>query len=90
MDMRSEIKKLTHLGKTPYLFLSLYLNTKWDDEQQREHIRLFTKNQLRKVYDQFKGREDCRDFLVKDQQQIEKYVEALKEDPLRAVWPHWA
>ena len=35
MNMRSEIKKLAHLGETPYPFLSLYLNTKWDDEQQR-------------------------------------------------------
>jgi peptide chain release factor subunit 1 len=77
MDMRSEIKKLAHLEETPYPFLSLYLNTKWDDEQQRERIRLFTKNQLRKAFDQFKDREDCRDILVKDQQQIERYVEGL-------------
>lgn len=77
MDMRSEIKKLAQLGETPYPFLSLYLNTKWDNEQQRERIRLFAKNQMRKVYDQFKNRENDRDFLVKDQQQIEKYVEGL-------------
>jgi len=77
MDMRSEIKKLAQRGETPYPFLSLYLNTKWDDEQQRERIRLFTKNQMKKVYDQFKNREDCRDFLIKDQKQIEKYVEGL-------------
>jgi peptide chain release factor subunit 1 len=77
MDMRIEIKKLAHLGETPYPFLSLYLNTKWDDEQQRERIRLFTKNQLRKAYDQFKDREDYRDILVKDQQQVERYVEGL-------------
>jgi len=77
MDMRSEIKKLAHLEETPYPFLSLYLNTKWDDEQQRERIRLFTKNQLRKAYDQFKDREGCRDILMKDQQQIERYVEGL-------------
>ena len=55
MDMRSEIKKLARMEEGPYPFLSLYLNTKWNDEQQRERIRLFTKNQLKKGYDQLKG-----------------------------------
>lgn len=77
MDMMSEIKKLAHLKETPYPFFSFYLNTKWDDERQRERIRLFTKNHLKKAYDQFRDREDCREFLMEDQQQIEKYVEGL-------------
>jgi len=77
MDMRNEIKKLARMEETPYPFLSLYLNTKWDDEQQRERIRLFTKNQLRRALDQFKDREDWRNLFVKDQQQIERYVEGL-------------
>ncbi len=38
MDMRSEIKKLARIEDGQYPFLSLYLNTKWDDEQQRERI----------------------------------------------------
>lgn len=77
MDMRNEIRKLARLEETPYPFLSLYLNTKWDDEQQRERIRLFTKNQFKKASDQFKDREDWRNALLKDQQQIERYVERL-------------
>jgi hypothetical protein len=52
MDMRDEIRKLARLDENPSPFLSLYLNTKWDDEQQRERIRLFTKNQLKKGHDQ--------------------------------------
>ena len=60
MDMRSEIKKLARMEEGPYPFLSLYLNTKWDDEQQRQRIRLFTKNQLKKGYDQFKEQDDWR------------------------------
>ena len=52
MEMRSEIRKLARVEEGPCPFLSLYLNTKWDDEQQRERIRLFTKNQLKKSYDQ--------------------------------------
>jgi len=77
MEMRSEIKKLARIEEGPYPFLSLYLNTKWDDEQQRERIRLFTKNQLKKGYDQLKEREDWRKFFIEDQQQIEKHVEGL-------------
>jgi peptide chain release factor subunit 1 len=77
MDMKNEIKKLARLEETPYPFLSLYLNTKWDDEQQRERIRLFTKNQLKRVFDQYKDQEIWRNALTKDQQQIEKYVEGL-------------
>jgi peptide chain release factor subunit 1 len=79
MDMRNEIKKLARIGEGPYPFLSLYLNTKWDDEQQRERIRLFTKNQLKKGYDQLKGEnhEEWRKAFMADQHQIEKYVEGL-------------
>ncbi len=77
MDMRSEIKKLARMEEGPYPFLSLYLNTRWDDEQQRERIRLFTKNQLKRIYDQLKDREDWRRAFVADQQQIERFVEGL-------------
>jgi peptide chain release factor subunit 1 len=77
LDIRSEIKKLARTEEGPYPFLSLYLNTKWDDEQQRERIRLFTKNQLKKGYDQLKDREDSRKVFIEDQQQIERYVEGL-------------
>jgi len=77
MDMRTEIKKLARIEEGPYPFCSLYLNTKWDDEQQRQRIRLFTKNQLKKGYDQLKGQEDRRKIFVEDQKLIERYVEGL-------------
>jgi len=77
MDMRNEIRKLARIEEGAYPFLSLYLNTKWDDEQQRERIRLFTKNQLKKAYDQLKDGEAWRKAFPQDQQQIEKYVDGL-------------
>jgi peptide chain release factor subunit 1 len=77
MDMRSEIRKLARMEESPYPFLSLYLDTKWGDEQQRERIRLFTKNQLKRGYDQIKEREDWRSTFVEDQKLIERYVEGL-------------
>ena len=77
MEMRSEIRKLARAEEGPYPFLSLYLNTKWDDEQQRERIRLFTKNQLKKSYDQIKQQENWRKAFLEDQKLIERYVEGL-------------
>ena len=77
MDMRSEIRKLARVEEGDYPFSSLYLNTKWDDEQQRERIRLFTKNRLKKAYDRLKDREEWRKVFSQDQQQIEKYVDGL-------------
>lgn len=77
MDMINEIKKLAHMEESTYPFLSLYLNTRWDDEQQRERIRLFTKNQLKRTLDQLKDREDWRKAFIQDYQQIERYVEGL-------------
>jgi peptide chain release factor subunit 1 len=77
MNMRNEIKKLAHMEEGGYPFLSLYLNTKWVDEQQRERIRLFTKNQLKKGYDDLKGHEERQKHFAEDQRLIEKYVEGL-------------
>lgn len=77
MDIKSEINRLARIEESPYPFVSLYLNTKQDDEQQRERIRLFTKNQLKRIHDQLKDREDWRKTFAEDQKQIEKYVEGL-------------
>jgi peptide chain release factor subunit 1 len=77
MDMKSEIKKLARIEEGPYPFVSLYLDTKWDDEQQRERIRLFIKNQLKKIHDQLKDREVWQKPFSEDQKQIEKYGEGL-------------
>lgn len=77
MEMKSEIKKLARIGEGLYPFCSLYLNTKWDNEQQRERIRLFTKNELKKGYDQLKDQEEWRKAFNEDQKQIDKYVEGL-------------
>ena len=58
MDMKSEIRKLARMEDSSSPFCSLYLNTKWDDEQQRERIRLFTKNRLKNALEELKDRED--------------------------------
>lgn len=77
MDMGNEIKRLARIegGSSP--FCSLYLNTKWDDEHQRERIRLFTKNELKKAYEKVKDQEEWRRAFLEDQHRIEEYVEGL-------------
>ena len=77
MDMKSEIKRLARLEESSHPFCSLYLDTKWDDEQQRERIRLFTKNQFKKALDGFKDQDAWKKSFAEDQQQIERFVEKL-------------
>ncbi|MGQ9647873.1 MAG: baeRF10 domain-containing protein [Thermodesulfobacteriota bacterium] len=77
MEARSEIRRLARIEESPFPFVSLYIDTKWDDEQQRERTRLFTKNQLKRAYDQIKHREDWRNNFLEDQKLIERYVEGL-------------
>lgn len=77
MEMRNEIRKLARIEEGPYPFFSLYLNTRWDSEQQRERIRLFVKNQLKKVIDRIREKEDWQKAYPEDQEQIERFVEGL-------------
>jgi peptide chain release factor subunit 1 len=77
MDMKTEIKRLARLEDSAYPFCSLYLNTKWDDEQQRERIRLFTKNQLKKALDELHDHDGLKKAFLEDQEQIERFVEKL-------------
>lgn len=77
MDMKNEIRKLARMEDGGSPFCSLYLDTKWDDEHQRERIRLFTKNRLKIALEGLKDREEWKKDFVADQQQIERYVEGL-------------
>lgn len=77
MEMRSEIKKLARMEPGPYPFFSLYLNTRWDSEQQRERIRLFVKNQLKKGVEEAKQKESWEKRFSEDQQRIDRFVEGL-------------
>ena len=48
-NIKKEIRKLAKIPETDYPFLSLYLNTKWEDEKQRGRVRLFVKNELKEA-----------------------------------------
>lgn len=77
MEMRNQIRKLARIEESTAPFFSLYLNTRWDSEQQRKRIRLFTKNQLKKGFDLTKERVDWQKIYPEDQKQIERFVEGL-------------
>lgn len=77
MEMKDEIKKLARFEEKHYPFFSIYLNTKWGDEQQRERIRLFIKNQMKKAYEQLRSNEGLERLFGEDQKQIERYIEGL-------------
>jgi len=77
MDMKKEIRKLAKIPETGYPFLSLYLNTKWEDEKQRGRVRLFVKNELKEAQKLMKEEEKFRKSLQSDSEKIQRYIEGL-------------
>ena len=63
MDPKKEIRALAKIPETNYPFISLYLNTKWEDEKQRERVRLFVKNELKKAKKMVKDDEEIRKLM---------------------------
>ncbi len=77
MDIKREIKKLAKIPETDYPFLSLYLNTKWEDEKQRGRVRLFVKNELKEAQKLVRGEERIRKSLQRDSEEIQRYVDGV-------------
>ncbi len=77
MDIKREIRKLAKIPETDYPFISLYLNTKWEDEKQRKRVRLFVKNELKQAQKLVKEEERIRKSLQKDSEEIQRYVDGV-------------
>jgi peptide chain release factor subunit 1 len=77
MDIRKEIRKLAKIPETDYPFLSIYLNTKWEDEKQRGRVRLFVKNELKEAQKSIKEEEKIRKSLQNDSEKVQRYIEGL-------------
>ena len=77
MDSKKEIKKLAKIPETDYPFISLYLNTKWEDEKQRERVRLFVKNELKEAQKLVKEEEKIRKSLQRDSEEIQRYIDGV-------------
>jgi peptide chain release factor subunit 1 len=77
MDIKKEIRKLAKIPETDYPCISLYLNTKWEDEKQRKRVRLFVKNKLKEAQKLVKEEERIRRSLQRDSEDIQRYVDGV-------------
>jgi peptide subunit release factor 1 (eRF1) len=74
MDVLKEVRALANWPESGHLVLSLYLDTKWVDEQQREKVRIFVKDRLKELQKDLKRRWEA----VKDDVEfIRDYVDGL-------------
>jgi peptide subunit release factor 1 (eRF1) len=48
-DLTLRLRELARISAAPGPLVSVYLNTRWADEHQRERVRVFLKNELRKA-----------------------------------------
>jgi peptide subunit release factor 1 (eRF1) len=46
MDFKARVTELARIGRTPTPVVTVYLNTRWADEHQRDRVRIFLKNEL--------------------------------------------
>jgi peptide subunit release factor 1 (eRF1) len=46
MDLKARMTELARIGRTPTPVVTVYLNTRWADEHQRDRVRIFLKNEL--------------------------------------------
>ena len=46
MTLRERLTALSHVGPAETPVVSVYLNTRWADEQQRDRVRAFLKTEL--------------------------------------------
>ena len=49
MDLRARMAELAKIGKTEAPVVSVYLDTRWSDEHQRDRVRIFLKNGIAKA-----------------------------------------
>lgn len=49
MDIHARLTELAKIQGPPTPVVTVYLNTRWSDERQRERVRVFLKNEIRKA-----------------------------------------
>lgn len=71
MDVRKQLTELARVRGAASPVVSVYLNTRWRDEHQRERVRVFLKNELRRA------RQGAEPALGEDLDWIETEGESL-------------
>ncbi len=78
MALHEELRDLARLPRTDAPFLSLYLNTRWDSEKQRERVRIFVKTKLKECLAASSTLPpEARRGLEEDAEKVEHYVRGL-------------
>src|SRR3990170_4802864 len=49
MQLKARLTELARIKGTTTPVVSVYLNTSWEDEHQRDRVRIFLKNEIRKA-----------------------------------------
>ena len=49
MDLRARMAELAKIGRADTPVVSVYLDTRWSDEHQRDRVRIFLKNEIAKA-----------------------------------------
>ena len=60
MDVATRLSELAKLPPAERPVVSVYLNTRWTDEEQRERVRIFLKNHLREARNGARSSDDLR------------------------------
>lgn len=78
MGLLEELKVLAKIPRSSYPFLTLYLNTRWDSEKQRERVRIFVKTKLKEFQSAHQSTNaGGRQSLQEDIEKIDHYVQGL-------------
>jgi peptide subunit release factor 1 (eRF1) len=72
MDVTARLAELAKLPPAARPVVSVYLNTRWTDEEQRERVRIFLKNRLREARAADRGRaaDDDLDWIETQGQRL--------------------
>src|SRR5438034_7340732 len=82
-DLAARLSALARLGRTESPVVSVYFNTRWTDEQQRERTRVFLRNEIRKA--RAGGPTDLEADLEWIEKRGESLIEQMQFPDTRAV-----
>ena len=78
MNLSERLHRLARLPAASTPFLSLYLNTRWDSEKERERVRIFVKTRLKESLARAEGFPvDSKRALGEDAEKVEQYVRGM-------------
>jgi peptide chain release factor subunit 1 len=78
MALFDDLKRLAKLPASPSPFLTLYLNTRWDSEKQREKVRIFVKTKLKECLSRNTGLDpEARQGMEEDAEKVEHYARGV-------------